>query len=583
MSEIIGIGLVAGRGRRSRPITLQAKGYLRSKAAMPFLGQTIIEAIFSILRDQGIDDYLLVVKGRENREQVKGIIGYGERLNMRVRYSFPDSDILNTGSATATLINLDRFDIVRPAFVFPCDSVLDIDLPAMLDLHRRSGAIATIAVCPSPLLSLIGRYGLLIPDREGRIRSFVEKPSLEQAIEVLGLPSDADIRQQTGMISSGFYLLDSIRIREVAHHPRIREMATRRLDFGKDFLPWLVAEGYPVYAYEIPRYGDLGNIAAYLGTVIDALRGKFRSLEGKLGVPVPWLERVWIAPESLDFRDSAGQTLAERIKGGRVRIQGPVRIGRYVQIGDGVTLADCDIGDECEIGQGAVVRRSCLGESTRVGPHAIILDSFTGTLCEVRSRQSRPAILKNCTALGDEVIVHEGILLSGNVIHPRIEIASSTQIVPGQEVVSKYDALSRSRQQPARRVAPMTGYKVLVVDDEEDLVELTCFHLQGEGLEAIGALDGEDAIDKIEQEKPDLVLLDILMPGMNGWEICKYIKTNPQTKHTPVFFLTCKGEEEDVVRMHRLDADGYFIKPFDLSALASQVRDFLASRTGRER
>jgi len=129
----------------------------------------------------------------------------------------------------------------------------------------------------------------------------------------------------------------------------------------------------------------------------------------------------------------------------------------------------------------------------------------------------------------------------------------------------------------------MTGYKVLVVDDEEDLVELTCFHLQGEGLEAIGALDGEDAIDKIEQEKPDLVLLDILMPGMNGWEICKYIKTNPQTKHTPVFFLTCKGEEEDVVRMHRLDADGYFIKPFDLSALASQVRDFLASRTGRER
>ncbi|MCC6444336.1 MAG: response regulator [Armatimonadetes bacterium] len=581
MSEMVGIGLVAGRGRRSRPITLQAKGYLRSKAAMPFLGRTIIEAVFSILCDQGIDDYLLVVKGRENREQVKSLIGYGEAMRIRVRYSPTDLDAHNTGSAAATLSNLERFDIRGPAFIFPCDSVLDIDLEAMLAFHRQREAVATVAACPSPLLALAGRYGLIDADPEGKIRRFVEKPTVEQAAETLGLPPGADMRHQAGMISSGFYLLDSARIREAARHPRLEEMQARRLDFGKDFLPWLVAEGLGVYAYGIPKYGDLGNISAYLETVIDTLHGGFRSLEAALGDPVPGLDRVRIAPETLFAQDASGRTLVQRIAEGVVSIPGPARIGRYVRIGDGAILSECEIGDECEIGHFATLRRSCLGDSTRIGPYAVVLDSFTGMMCEVRSQRYKPTVLKNGTALGDEVVVHEGVFMSGNTVNPRIEITAKTEVFPGQEVVSKYDALSPNRQHLARRVTFMTGHKVLVVDDEEDLVELTCFHLKGEGLEAVGAFDGEDALEKIEAEKPDLVLLDIMMPGMPGWDVCRSIKTNPQTRHIPVFFLTCKGEEEDVVKMHRLDADGYFIKPFDLGSLAVQVRDYLGSRSGR--
>ncbi len=129
METVIGIGLAAGKGIRFRPLTLKARGYLRSKAAVRFLGSRVLDWIIQILHQEGLGDYLIVTKGK--RYQTKSIMGYGEAHGVRVRYSPVRLDNNNTGSADATLANLDFFDVQQTAFVFPTDSILDIDMAAM--------------------------------------------------------------------------------------------------------------------------------------------------------------------------------------------------------------------------------------------------------------------------------------------------------------------------------------------------------------------------------------------------------------------------------------------------------------------
>ena len=113
--------------------------------------------------------------------------------------------------------------------------------------------------------------------------------------------------------------------------------------------------------------------------------------------------------------------------------------------------------------------------------------------------------------------------------------------------------------------------KVLIADDDEELLDLTSRQLSRTGLSVTCAHDGQEALDKIEQDKPDIVLLDIVMPRRDGWEVCRFLKANPATSHIPVLFLTCKGQDEDILKIHRADADGYFIKPFDMAEVARQV------------
>jgi DNA-binding response OmpR family regulator len=120
----------------------------------------------------------------------------------------------------------------------------------------------------------------------------------------------------------------------------------------------------------------------------------------------------------------------------------------------------------------------------------------------------------------------------------------------------------------------MAIHKVLIADDDEDLLHLTQIQLERRGLEVTKAKDGQDALEKIEQDRPDIVLLDIVMPRRDGWEVCRFLKANPATQHIPVLFLTCKGQDEDILKIHRADADGYFIKPFNIAELASQVANW---------
>src|SRR3990172_9484243 len=144
-SEVVGIGLAGGQGIRARPLTLKAPGYLRSKAAMSFLGRRLIRWVIQILSSEGIKEYYVIAHGKENRYQIKVMLGYGEGFGVDVKYSPVKYDALSTGSADSTLRMLEYWDISQPALVFPTDSMIDFDLEPMYRTHVETGAIATIA------------------------------------------------------------------------------------------------------------------------------------------------------------------------------------------------------------------------------------------------------------------------------------------------------------------------------------------------------------------------------------------------------------------------------------------------------
>lgn len=109
----------------------------------------------------------------------------------------------------------------------------------------------------------------------------------------------------------------------------------------------------------------------------------------------------------------------------------------------------------------------------------------------------------------------------------------------------------------------MAGEKVLVVDDQADVVELLESSFALRGYQVISARNGQEALAKVYQEKPDVVLMDIMMPVFDGYEICRIIKSTTETKHIPVIFITAKGRQADIERGFELRADGYVVKPFD--------------------
>ncbi len=127
----------------------------------------------------------------------------------------------------------------------------------------------------------------------------------------------------------------------------------------------------------------------------------------------------------------------------------------------------------------------------------------------------------------------------------------------------------------------MPKEKVLVVDDEEDILELVRYHLDREGYDVICAETGEKALQKAKAGGIDLVVLDLMLPGMDGLEVAKRLKKDGQTGHIPIVMLTAKGEEADVVAGLELGADDYITKPFSPRILVARVRA-VTRRQGRE-
>ena len=118
----------------------------------------------------------------------------------------------------------------------------------------------------------------------------------------------------------------------------------------------------------------------------------------------------------------------------------------------------------------------------------------------------------------------------------------------------------------------MAKEHILVVDDEEDILELVTFNLTREGYRAKGATTGEAALRMIQSEPFDLIVLDLMLPGIDGLEVAKSIKSNPKTGHLPIIMLTAKGEEADIVTGLELGADDYITKPFSPRVLIARVR-----------
>ncbi len=436
MERIIGIGLAAGQGVRFRPLTLKAKGYLRAKAAVRLLGRRVLDWLVHILEREGIEDFVMVTKGKENRYQIKSIVGYGELLGVRVRYSPVSYDRDNTGSGDALLTNLEHFDIQDTAFVFPTDSVLDINLAAMLAQHRRTGAVVTIAAARQTAEVIANRYGLMDSDGDGRVRGFVEKPSLREIHELFGSPDDPTQSLPPLMTNAGFYLIDSRVLRELAHRPDLDTQRRKKLDIGGDLLPWLVRHDYPVYLHEIGRMGDLGNISSYLETMVDALHGRFQSMMELMSRYYAAGEASWIDPESLAMTDPVSHlTLAEKLERGLVEIRPPVRIGKYARIYPGVVLQECNIDDDCEINEHATIIRSSIGAGSIIGPFSYIEDTLTGLMVELHSSEPEPVSLTNFVAIGDEVVVRGGVDIShGVTIHPRLKVPTGVRIPPQREI-----------------------------------------------------------------------------------------------------------------------------------------------------
>jgi NDP-sugar pyrophosphorylase family protein len=443
VSEVIGIGLAGGQGVRARPLTLKAPGYLRSKAAMSFLGRRLIRWVIQILSSEGVKDYYVIAHGKENRYQIKVMIGYGEGFGVDVKYSPVKYDALSTGSADSTLRMLEYWDITQPALVFPTDSIIDFDLGPMYAEHVRSGAVATIAAMTREPDEVAEKYGVMLTGDQGRVTDFVEKPTLAELREHFHAETEGEFRELPLMTNAGFYLVDTKMLRELANIEEIAQLRRSRLDFGKDLLPWLVGNGHPVHAFPVRRIGDLGNVEDYVETMVDALVGGFESVERLLGPPYDPERHVWIAPESLGMRDStSGKTLAEKIADGLVTIGPGVRIGRFCEIHPGVTIRESNLDDDIEVHRGAWIERSQIRDGAIVGASAQLRNVVIGSMTEVRSEPYNPTVIEEFVALGDEVTVYPGVHLGNQVsVYPRLKIPGGIEVPAGVEVTGPADVL----------------------------------------------------------------------------------------------------------------------------------------------
>jgi len=117
--------------------------------------------------------------------------------------------------------------------------------------------------------------------------------------------------------------------------------------------------------------------------------------------------------------------------------------------------------------------------------------------------------------------------------------------------------------------------EILIVDDEPDVVVPIQFLMEQQGYRVMAAERGEDALDLIYHYKPDLVLLDIMLPGIDGYEVCEIVRLNPDFRNVKIMFLTAKGREVDIAKGLALGADAYLTKPFSNDEFVAKVKEIL--------
>lgn len=121
----------------------------------------------------------------------------------------------------------------------------------------------------------------------------------------------------------------------------------------------------------------------------------------------------------------------------------------------------------------------------------------------------------------------------------------------------------------------MAKKKILVVDDEPALVELIKIRLEANGYEVSSAGDGQSAIDYVHKQKPDLIILDLMLPVLNGYKACRLLKFDRKYKDIPILMFTARAEESDRKLGEEVGADGYIVKPFEPNALLAKIKELL--------
>ncbi len=122
----------------------------------------------------------------------------------------------------------------------------------------------------------------------------------------------------------------------------------------------------------------------------------------------------------------------------------------------------------------------------------------------------------------------------------------------------------------------MSPKKILIVDDEVDLVETVRFPLELEGYHVLVSYNGEDALNQAREENPDLIILDLMLPKLDGYKVCRLLKFDERYKHIPILMLTAKTQEKDKILGKETGADEYITKPFDLDDLMEKVKGYLS-------
>ncbi len=122
----------------------------------------------------------------------------------------------------------------------------------------------------------------------------------------------------------------------------------------------------------------------------------------------------------------------------------------------------------------------------------------------------------------------------------------------------------------------MSKKRILIVEDEESLLKLESILLTSKGYEVKGVSNGQAALDAVAEEHPDLILLDIMLPEVDGFEVCRRIKNDDQTRHIPVIMLTAKKSREDMARGEKVGADWYITKPFKSAMVIETIQRFLS-------
>ncbi len=128
----------------------------------------------------------------------------------------------------------------------------------------------------------------------------------------------------------------------------------------------------------------------------------------------------------------------------------------------------------------------------------------------------------------------------------------------------------------------MSKTHILVVDDEEDILELVRYNLAKEGYQVDCVASGEEALKFAKNKHPDLIVLDLMLPGVDGFDVCKQLKRDIETASIPVIMLTAKGEDADIVAGLELGADDYITKPFSPRVLTARIRAALRRGVGEE-